>query len=109
MRWNLRTKLCCIAPEKRNASRDSLQAFCNSNIMFWIDNLNYVTVACWLAHRIHVGVVRDRFLGGEFTNLLFNYFNGSNEGIIAGVAEMRGFMIKRGERPLDGWEYVKFP
>ena len=25
--WNLRTKLCCIAPEKRSASRDSLQGF----------------------------------------------------------------------------------
>ena len=30
-------------------------------------------------------------------NLLFNYFNGSNEGIIGGEAEMRGFMVKCGE------------
>ena len=53
-------------------------------------------------------MVRDRFAGGEFTNLLFNYFSGSNEGIIGGEAEMRGFMIKCGERLLEGWEYVKF-
>ena len=55
-----------------------------------------------LAHATCVGVVRDRFSGGEFTNLLFNYFNGSNEGIIGGEAEMRGFMVKCGERPLEG-------
>ena len=47
-------------------------------------------------------MVRDRFPGGEFANLLFNYFNGSNEGIIGGEAEMRGFMIKFEERPLEG-------
>ena len=34
--WNLRTKLCCIAPEKRNASRDSLQRFHKSYLMFWM-------------------------------------------------------------------------
>ena len=49
------------------------------------------------------------FPGGEFTNLLFNYFNGSNERIIGGEAEMRGFMIKCGERLLEGWKCVKFP
>ena len=26
--------------------------------------------------------------------LLFNYFNGSNKGIINGEAEMRGFMVE---------------
>ena len=35
-------------------------------------------------------------------NLLFNYFNGSNEGIIRGQAEMRSFMVKCGERPIEG-------
>ena len=35
-------------------------------------------------------------------NLLFNYFNGCNEGIIGGEAEMRGFMVKCGGRPLEG-------
>ena len=40
MGWNLRTKLCCIAPEKRNASRDSLQEFYNGYIMFWIVVVN---------------------------------------------------------------------
>ena len=47
-------------------------------------------------------MVRDRFPGGKFTNLLFNYFNGSNEEIIGGEAEMRGFMVKCWERPLEG-------
>ena len=47
-------------------------------------------------------MVRDRFPGGEFTNLLFKYFIGSNEGIISGVAEMKGFMVKCEERPLEG-------
>ena len=36
MGWNLRTKLCCIAPETRNTSMDSLQGFHNSYIMLWI-------------------------------------------------------------------------
>ena len=54
-------------------------------------------------------MVRDRFPGGEFTNLRFHYFNGSYEGIIGGEAEIRGLMIKCGERPLEGWQYVKFP
>ena len=47
-------------------------------------------------------MVRDRFPGGEFTNLLFSCLNGFNEGIIGGEAEMRGFMVKYGERPLEG-------
>ena len=44
----------------------------------------------------------DRFPGGEVTNLLFNYFEGSNEGIIGGRAEMRDSMVKSAERPLEG-------
>ena len=47
-------------------------------------------------------MVGDHFPGEEFANLLFNYFNGFNEGIIGGEAEMRGFMVKYGERPLEG-------
>ena len=42
-------------------------------------------------------------------NLIFNYFNGSNEGIIGGEAEMRGFIVKCGEIPLEGAGYVQFP
>ena len=42
-------------------------------------------------------------------NLLFNYFNGSNEGIIGGEAQMGVLMVKCGERPLEGGGYVKFP
>ena len=34
--------------------------------------------------------------------MLFNYFNGSDEGIIGAEAEIRGFMVKCGERPLEG-------
>ena len=56
----------------------------------------------WLAHRTGVGAARDRFPGGEFTNLLISCLNDSNEGITGGEAEMRGFMVKCGERPLEG-------
>ena len=34
--------------------------------------------------------------------LLFNYVDGSNEEILGGEAEIRGFMVKCGERPLEG-------
>ena len=34
--------------------------------------------------------------------MLFNYFEGSNEGIIVREAEMRGSVVKCGERPLKG-------
>ena len=44
----------------------------------------------------------NRFPGGDATNLLFNYFEGFNEGIIGREAEMRGSMVKCGERPLEG-------
>ena len=45
MGWNLRTKLGCIAPGKQNVSRDSLQGFDNSYIMFWIIELTWASVA----------------------------------------------------------------
>ena len=44
--------------------------------------------------------VLDLFLGGEDSNLLFNYFEVSNEGIIGREAEMRSSAVKCGERPL---------
>ena len=44
----------------------------------------------------------NRFPGGDVTNLLFNYFEGFNEGIIGREAEMRGSMVKCGERLLEG-------
>ena len=59
-------------------------------------------MAQWLAHPIRVGAVRDCFPGGEFTNLLISCLNDSYEGIVGGKAEMRGFMVKCGERPLVG-------
>ena len=46
-------------------------------------------------------MVRDRFLGGEVINVLFNYFEGSNEGIVGREAEMRGSIVKCVERPLE--------
>ena len=39
----------------------------------------------------------------------YQLFNDSNEGTIGGEAEMRGFMVKCGERPLKRERYVKFP
>ena len=44
----------------------------------------------------------NRFPGGDVTNVLFNYFEGFNEGIIGREAEMGGSMVKCGERPLEG-------
>ena len=55
-----------------------------------------------MAHLSRLKAVNNRFLGGEVTNLLFNYFGGSNEGIVGREAEMRGSIVKCGERPLEG-------
>ena len=49
-------------------------------------------------------VVLDRSPGGEVTNLFFNYFEGSNQIIIGRESEMRGSLVKCGERPLEGFE-----
>ena len=49
-----------------------------------------------------VGEVRDRFPGEEYTNLFFSCLNDSNEGILGGKAETRGFMVKYDEKPLEG-------
>ena len=65
-----------------------------------------------MAHPTRVVGVRDRFPGGEFTTLLISCLNGSNEGIIDREAEMRGFVVKFGERPLEGegmWISRKVP
>ena len=50
-------------------------------------------------HPASIEAVWDRFSGGEDTNLLFNCFEVSNEGIIGGEAEMRGSAVKCGETP----------
>ena len=39
-----------------------------------------------------VEAIRGRFPGGKVTNLLFNYFDGSNEGLTGREAEMKGSM-----------------
>ena len=44
----------------------------------------------------------DRFPRGEITDLLFNYFEGFNEGMIGREAQMRGFMGKCEETPSEG-------
>ena len=43
----------------------------------------------------------DRFLRGEVTNLLFNYFEGLNEGIVNRDAERRASMVKYRVTPLE--------
>ena len=53
-------------------------------------------------------MVGDHFLEGEVRNLLFNYFEGSDEGIVYRKAEMTGSIVKSGERPLEGEGDVKF-
>ena len=45
MGWNLRTKLCCIAPGKQYVGRDSLQGFFKSYIMFSIVTVTLIMVA----------------------------------------------------------------
>ena len=41
-------------------------------------------------------------------NLLFNYFEGSNDGIVGREVEIRGSMVRCGERLLEGGGYVNF-
>ena len=45
MGWNLRTKLCCIAPVKRNVSRDSLQGLDDRYIMFCLIGVSGLMVS----------------------------------------------------------------
>ena len=45
MGWDLRTKLCCIAPGKRYVGRESLQGFFKSYIMFSIVTVTLIMVA----------------------------------------------------------------
>ena len=46
-------------------------------------------------------MVWDFFPRGEVTNLLFNYLEGFNEGVIGREAEMRGSIVKCRERQLE--------
>ena len=55
-----------------------------------------------MAGMAHVVAIQDCFLGGEITNLLFSYFEGSNWVIIGREEEMRGSMVKCGERAVRG-------
>ena len=47
-------------------------------------------------------MVGDRFPGGDVTNYLFNYFEGSNEGIAGREAELTASVVKCGKKPLEG-------
>ena len=52
----------------------------------------------------------DRFSGGEVMNLLFNFFEDSNEGIIGKEAERRSCMVKCEETLLEfRGGHVRFP
>ena len=44
----------------------------------------------------------DRFLEGEFMNLLVNFFEGCNEGIIGNETEGRGSTVKWGKMSIEG-------
>ena len=48
-------------------------------------------------HPTRIEAVQDCFSGGEDANLLFNYFEVSNEGMISREEEMRGSAVKCGE------------
>ena len=56
----------------------------------------------WLVCPFHSAAARDRFQAGEVTNLLFNYFKGFNEEVIGSDAEIRGSIVKCGERQFKG-------
>ena len=51
-------------------------------------------VAKLLALPSPVGAVRNHFSGEEFRKLLISCLNDSDEGILGGEAETRGFMVK---------------
>ena len=51
-------------------------------------------------------MVLDHFPRGKLTNMLVNYFEGFDEGIIGREAELKGYMVKFGERPLEGGERI---
>ena len=53
-------------------------------------------------------MIWDRFPGREVANFIFDYFEGSNKGIIDREAEMRDSTVKCGERTLEGRGYVNF-
>ena len=47
-------------------------------------------MAKWLVSRACGAVIAVLFSGGEVKNLLLNYFEGSNEGIVSTEEERRG-------------------
>ena len=59
-------------------------------------------MAKWLASQICRAAICDRFPEREVMNLLFKFFEGSNEGIIGKEAERRSSTVKCEETPLEG-------
>ena len=56
----------------------------------------------WLAGQSFSEAVQDRFLEGKVMNLLVNFLEGCNEGIMGKETEARGSTVKWGETPLEG-------
>ena len=53
--------------------------------------------------------IRDLFIGGQNLNLLFNVFEGSNDGKMLKAIEEKGSIMKHGETPFEGDGFVKKP
>ena len=53
--------------------------------------------------------IRDLFIGGQNLNLLFNVFEGSNDGKMLKAIEEKGSIMKHGETPFEGDGLVKKP
>ena len=51
-----------------------------------------------MVRKSNSAAVRDCFLEGEVMNLLVNFFEGCNEGIMGKEAERRGSTVKWGNR-----------
>ena len=66
-------------------------------------------MAKWLGSPTCSATNSDSFPEGEVNNLLFNYFEGSNERIVSREAKRRGSMVKCGETVLVGGEHANFP
>ena len=59
-------------------------------------------MAYWLPSQTGSAAIWDPLSRGEVINLFFNFFEGSNEGIIGREAERRSSMVKCEETPLEG-------
>ena len=74
-RMGFKGKIVLYCSGQAKCSRDSLQGFDNSYIIFRNFYITWTSVALWLAHPTRVETVWVRFRGGAVTNLIFNYFD----------------------------------